>query len=150
MQKDILDKYIKLSRIIITFLVFIVLNICFLYENDPQWIISIIISSIVLIISSPSSKICKFLINIGDKIDRIILKILYYFLLLPIIFIILLFIVGLICSLIVMLFEYMGSISLGFALLIAFTGVGIFTCVLVPYFQTLIILILRYIYKVKK
>ena len=78
MQNNLLDKYIKLSRIIITFFVFIVLNGWFLYENDPQWIFSIIISVVVLVISSPSSKICKFLINKGDKIESKILKILHF------------------------------------------------------------------------
>ena len=149
MQNNLLDKYIKLSRIIITFVVFIVLNGWFLYENDPQWIFSIIISVVVLVISSPSSKICKFLINKGDKIESKILKVLYYIFALPIAFILLLFIVGIFCNFVVTLFENTGSLSLGVGVLIAFIGIGIFTCVLVPYFQTLIILILRYFLKVK-
>ena len=53
----------RLSRIIITILVFIVLNIWFLYENDPQWFFSIIISGIVFLISFPSTKLCNFLIK---------------------------------------------------------------------------------------
>ena len=149
MQSNLIDKYIKLSRIIITFLVFIVLNCWFLYENDPQWIFSIIISVLVLVISFPSSKICKFFINKGDKIESKILKVLYYIFALPIVFTLLLFIVGIFCSFVVTLLENAGSLSLGSGILIAFIGIGIFTCVLVPYFQTLIILILRYFFKGK-
>ena len=119
MQSNLIDKYIKLSRIIITFLVF------------------------------PSSKICKFFINKGDKIESKILKVLYYIFALPIVFTLLLFIVGIFCSFVVTLLENAGSLSLGSGILIAFIGIGIFTCVLVPYFQTLIILILRYFFKGK-
>lgn len=144
MQSNSLEKYIKFSRIIITLLVFIVLNSWFLYENDPQWILSIIISGVVFFITSPSSKICKLLINKGDKIESKILKVLYYILVLPITFLVLLFMVGLFYTLIVALFELTDSLDLGGAVLIAFTGIGIFTCALVPYFQTLIILVLRY------
>ncbi len=147
MQNKSLEKYRKISRIIITLLVFIVLNSWFLYDNDPQWILSIIISGVVFFINSPSSKICIFLINKGDKIERKILKVLYYILALPIAFLVLLFIVGLFCALIVALLEWTGSLNLGLAVLIAFTGIGVFTCVLVPYFQTLIILILRHFLK---
>lgn len=148
MQNKSLEKYRKISRIIITLLVFIVLNSWFLYDNDPQWILSIIISGVVFFINSPSSKICIFLINKGDKIERKILKVLYYILALPIAFLVLLFIVGLFCALIVALLEWTGSLDLGLAVLIAFTGIGVFTCVLVPYFQTLIILILRHFLKI--
>ena len=143
MQNNLLSKYIKLSRVIITFLVFIVLNVWFLYENDPQWILSIIITTIVFLINYPSSKICKFLINKGDKIESKILKLLYYIFALPIAFLICLFIVGLFYTLVVMLLNYTDSLNLGLAVLLAYTGIGIFTCVLVPYFQTLIILTLR-------
>ena len=139
-----MEKYIRISRVIITLIVFIALNAWFLYENDPQWILSIIISGIVFLINFPSSKICKLIINKGDKIESKILKVFYYFLALPIIFIIPIFIVGLSGTSIVFLFdELTGFLNLGWAVLIAFTGIGIFTCVLVPYFQTLIILILR-------
>ena len=147
MQINFLDKYIKLSRVIITFLMFIVLNAWFLYENDPQWILSIIISVIIFFINYPSSKICKFLINKGDKIESKILKLLYYIFALPIAFLVCLFIVGLFYTLVVILLDYTDSLNLGLAVLIAYTGIGIFTCVLVPYFQTLIILVLRYFFK---
>ena len=138
-----MEKHIKISRIIITLIAFILLNIWFLYENDPQWIISTIISIIVFFISSPSSKICKFIINEGDKIENKILKILFFAFALPIIFFLLLCMVALLCAFIVEFFVPANSLNLGLAVLIAFTGIGIFTCVLVPYFQTLIILTLR-------
>jgi len=143
MQNKPMEKYIKISRIIITLLVFIVLNSWFLYDNDPQWILSIIISGVVFLFNAPSSKICEFLINKGDKIENKVLKVLYYILALPIAFLLLLFIVALICTLFVALFERAGLLNLGWAVLIAFTGIGIFTYILVPYFQILIILILR-------
>lgn len=144
MQSDLMKKCIKLSRIFVALAVFIILNTWFLFENDPQWIFSIIVSVIVFFFSFPSSKICKFLINKGDKIKNKILRILFYSLVLPIIFIIFIFIVMLLCTLVVELFIPTDSISLGVAVLIAFTGIGILTCTLVPYYQTIIILILRY------
>lgn len=144
MQSNLMEKCIKLSRTFVTLTVFIILNAWFLFENDPQWIFSIIVSAVVFFISIPTSKVCKFLINKGDKIKNKILRILFYALVLPIIFIILIFIVMLLCALVVEVFFPTDSISLGTAVLIAFTGVGIFTCVLVPYYQTIIILIIRY------
>lgn len=149
MQSNLMEKCIKLSRTFVTLTVFIILNAWFLFENDPQWIFSIIVSAVVFFISIPTSKVCKFLINKGDKIKNKILRILFYALVLPIIFIILIFIVMLFCALVVEVFFPTDSISLGTAVLIAFTGVGILTCVLVPYYQTIIILIIRYFLSLK-
>lgn len=149
MQSNLMEKCIKLSRTFVTLTVFIILNAWFLFENDPQWIFSIIVSAVVFFISIPTSKACKFLINKGDKIKNKILRILFYALVLPIIFIILIFIVMLLCALVVELFFPTDSISLGTAVLIAFTGVGILSCVLVPYYQTIIILIFRYFLSLK-
>ncbi len=131
---------------IITFLVFIVFNGWFLYKNNPQWIFSIIISVEVFVISSPSSKICRFLINKGDKIESKLLKVFYYILALPIAFILLLFIVWISCDFVLTLLQIT---NLGVGVLVGLIGIGIFTCVLVPYFQTLIILILRHFLKVE-
>lgn len=150
MQSDLMKKCIKLSRIFVSLTVFIILNVWFLFENDPQWIFSIIVSAVVFFFSFPSSKVCKFLIKNGDKINNKILKILFYSLLLPIIFIIFILIVMLLYALVVELFFSTDSISLGMAVLIAFTGIGVLTCTLVPYYQTIIILILRYFLKFKK
>lgn len=149
MRSNLIKKCVKPSRIFVTLTVFIILNTWFLLENDPQWIFSIIVSTIVFFLSLPSSKVCKFLINKGDKIKNKILRFLFYSLLLPIIFVIFILIVMLLCALIVELFFSTDSISLGTAVLIAFTGVGILTCTLVPYFQTIIILILRYFFSLK-
>ena len=139
MQNELMEKYIRISRVIITLMVFIVLNAWFLFENDPHWIIALIISSVVFFINFPSSKICKFIINKGDKITNKILKALYYVFTLPVIFLLVLLIAGLLCACVVAILEHINSLDLGTAILIAFTGIGIFTCVLVPYFQTLIV-----------
>lgn len=149
MQNNLMKKCINLSRIFVALTVFIILNAWFLFENDPQWIFSIIVSAVVFFLSFPSSKVCKFLINNGDKIKNKILRILFYTLVLPIIFIIFIFIVMLLCALVVELFFPTDSISLGTAVLIAFAGIGILTCVMVPYYQTIIILILRYFFSLK-
>ncbi len=133
----------RLSRIIITILVFIVLNIWFLYENDPQWFFSIILSGIVFLISFPSTKLCNFLIKKGEKIKNKILNVLFYIIALPLVFFIFFLIVALFLALLVTWAEQSDLINLGWALLIAYTGIGIFICILVPYFQTLIILILK-------
>ena len=55
----------------------------------------------------------------------------------------------LLCALVVELFFPTDSISLRTAVLIAFTGVGILTCTLVPYYQTIIILVIRYFLSLK-
>lgn len=144
MQSDLMKKCRKLSRIFVALTVFIILNAWFLFENDPQLIFSIIVSAGAFFFSFPSSKVCQLLINKGDKIKNKILRILFYSLVLPIIFIIFIFIVMLLCAVVVELFFSTDSISLGTAVLMAFTGVGILTCTLVPYYQTIIILILRY------
>lgn len=99
MQNELMEKYIRISRVIITLIVFIVLNAWFLFENDPHWIIALIISSVVFFINFPSSKICKFIINKGDKITNKILKAVYY--MLPVIFLLLLLIAGLLCACVV-------------------------------------------------
>lgn len=143
MQNELMEKYIRISRIIITILVFIVLNIWFIFENDPHLILALIISMTVFIINSLNSKICRLLIYKGDRITSKLLKVLYYSFVLPIIFLLFLIVFGLLGTFIVGIFEFMDLLNLGLAVLIAFTGIGIFTCVLVPYFQTLIILILR-------
>lgn len=143
MQNEMMEKYIRISRVIITLMVFLILNAWFIFENDPHWIIAFIISMMVFFINIPSSKICKFIINNGDKITNKLLKILYYAFLLPIIFFLILLVTGLLCAGIVVILEQINSIDLGTAILIAFTGIGIFTCILVPYFQTLVILTLR-------
>lgn len=150
MQSDLMKKCIKLSRLLLSLTVFIILNAWFIFENDPQWIFSTIISVIIFFFSFPSSKISEFIINNGDKIKNKILRILFYLLILPITFIIFIFIVMLLCALVVELFFPTNSISIGTAILIAFIGIGILTCVIVPYYQTIIILILRYFIRLKK
>lgn len=149
MKDTIMNKCIRQSRLIILVLIFIVLNSWFIYENDPQWIVTSIISLICFLISFPSSKLSKLMIKKGDKIKNKIYNFLYYAFLLPIIFLLVLLATIIILSLI---FEYVipvEALSLGAALIIAFSGIGLFTCILVPYFQTLIILILRKINKDK-
>jgi hypothetical protein len=142
MNKKKIDKYLKISRLIVTLLAFIILNAWFLWENDPQWILSIIISCAVFIVSFPSSKICLTLINKGDNIKNTFYKVAYYGLALPIIFFVTIILVAILCSVLVSLIPE-ETLTLGLALLIAFAGIGIFTCILVPYFQTLIILLLK-------
>lgn len=145
-----MEKYIKISRIITAILVFVLLNIWFIFENDPQWMLAVIISVIVYFISYPSSIIVKFIINNGDRIKSKLLEILYYGIALPIIFFLLLCVVALLCAFVVGFSVPAESLNLGLAVLIAFTGIGIFTCVLVPYFQTLVILLLRNLLKTRK
>lgn len=141
MESKLMEKYIRISRIVITILVFIILNIWFIFENDLHWLIAFIISMVVFFINFPSSKICIFFINKGDAIKGKILKLLYYAFALPIVSFLFLIILGLLYIFIVDIL--IDSINLGEAVLIAFAGLGSFICILVPYFQTLIILILR-------
>ena len=104
MENELIKKYIQISKIIITVIVFIVLNIWFLFENDPQWILALIISVVVFIINYPSSRICILIIKKGDKITGKILKVLYYLFVLPIIFSLVVIIIGLLCTLIISFF----------------------------------------------
>lgn len=150
MKKELMNKCIKLSRVIIALLVFTLSSAWFLFENDPQWVFSIIVSLVVYFVSSPASKTCKFIIKKGDKIKNKTLRVLFYLLLLPIVFVVLLFLVLLIYVLVGKIFFSSDSIQLSTAVFAAFIGIGILICIMVPYFQTIIILLLRYFLGSKK
>ena len=140
-----MEKSYKISRVILVVVTFIIFNIMIINEDASWRIVPPIFTVIVLVLSFPSSVISRWLINIGNKLKNILLKILYYVIALPIISFLLFY--G-ICAII---FFISGSIptsnemsaALGQGLTFLFWITVGFICVFLPYIQTLIVLILN-------
>lgn len=144
MEKTMKKSY-GISRIILAVMTVLIFNILFINEDESWRIIPFIFAAIVFGLSYPSSVISRKLINIGNKIENKILKILYYVLALPFISI---FIFGCICLIMYLINENiptpneMGA-ALGQALMFLFLIVVVFIGIILPYFQTIIVLILN-------
>lgn len=133
-----MEKSYKISRVILAVMTFIIFNIIIINEDESWSIIPFIFAPIVFGLTFPSSVISRKLINIGNKLKSKLIKILYYVIALPIVSF--LFFLG--------IYRFMYFISqpgtLGQALIILFwIAVGAI-CVVLPYIQTLIVLILNY------
>lgn len=140
-----MEKSYKISRVILAVMAFIIFNIMFIHEDVSWRILPPIFAVIVFGISYPSSVISRLLINIGNKLESKLLKILYYVIALPIISFLLFY--G-IYAIMFFIFESiptpneMGA-ALSQALLLLFCIAVGAICVIVPYIQTLIVLILK-------
>lgn len=151
MNKNTKKAY-TISRIIIPILTLIIFSIIFRNEESSIIKLSLIFVIISFLASFPSTIISTKLINVGDKIKNKILKVLYYVVLLPIIAIILAIIMYII---IVYIHELLPkakdfNTSLGrviAALTIAIIGIIL---ILVPYVQTILVIIIKKIIKNKK
>ena len=144
MEKTMKKSY-RISRIILAVVTVIIFNIMFINEDESWRIIPFIFAAIVFGLSYPSSVISRKLINIGNKIENKILNILYYVLALPLISI---FIFGGICLIMYSINENiptpneMGA-ALGQALMFLFLVTVVFIGIILPYIQTIIVLILN-------
>ncbi len=142
-----MEKSYKISRLILALIAFIIFKIVFINE-DVSWMIPLIFAIIVFVLSFPSSVVSKLIINIGNKLKSKLLKILFYIFLLPIQFLLFLMIYGFIAT----FFESIPTPNdMGAALSIAFFCLFLVTigtiCVILPYIQTLIVLILKRLIK---
>jgi hypothetical protein len=140
-----MKKLYKISRVILSVITFIIFNIMFINEDISWKIIPLILAVIVFLISYPSTKISQFLIKTGDLIENKLLKILYYAIGLPISLLFLCFVIYLF---LIIIFEYIPTsnefgVALGQALLCLFFEILGIICIIIPYVQTLIVLILK-------
>ena len=145
MNNQLTNKLYKTSRLILTIMALIIFNIMFINEDIEWKILSIVFALITFGVSFPSTIISKKIINIENKIESKILKILYYIIVLPIVIYIFLMIIALFIGFIYLNIPTPSEFSaqLGQALLgLFFITVGAIFIV-VPYIQTLIVLILR-------
>ena len=138
-----------ISRKVLSIMTFCIFSIMII-NQDPSWyIVPIIFSLIVFGLSFPSTIFAKKIIEIGNKIENALLKILYY-IFLPI------------ALLVIRLAFYMGILyideafintpnelgaALGQAFLLLFIVAVVDIAVILPYIQAVIINILKRIIK---
>ena len=131
-MNKIMKKQYGISRIILSVITVIIFSIITINEGESWRLVPFIFAAIVFIISYPSSVISRRLINIGNKIKNKILKTLYYVLALPLI------------TIFIFWFTYYIILSLDVkqwvAQLFFLMVVGI--SIILPYIQTIIVLIL--------
>lgn len=151
MEQQIMKKSYKLSHIILAILAFLIFNIMFINEDISWKFLSFIFSLITFIMSFPSSIISKKIINLGNNIKNNMIKILFYIIVLPIIIFILSILIYLFNILIFDIFPISNDFAteLGQGLLILFLITVEIICIIVPYIQTLIVLILKQMIKNK-
>lgn len=140
-----MQKSYKIARIILAIITFIIFNIMIINEDASWKFIPFIFGVIVFGLSFPSSVISRKLINIGNNLESKLLRILYYVIALPIISFL---IFGVACLIMYFFYENipkpneMGA-ALGQALMFLFFVAVVFICVILPYIQTVIILVLN-------
>lgn len=151
MEQQIMKKSYKLSHIILAILAFLIFNIMFINEDISWKFLSFIFSLITFIMSFPSSIISKKIINLGNNIKNNMIKTLFYIIILPIIIFILSILIYLFNILIFDIFPTSNDFAteLGQGLLILFLITVEIICIIVPYIQTLIVLILKQMIKNK-
>ena len=140
-----MEKSYKISRIIIAVITFILFSIMIINEDESWNFIPLIFAVIAFGLSFPSTLISRKLITIGNRLESKILRGLYYVIIVPVIAFLILY--GM-CTIVLFIFELtpapneMGA-ALGQAFIFLFwIAVGTIGIVL-PYIQTLIVLILN-------
>ena len=141
-----------ISKVILVVITFIIFNIMIINEDSSWLILPFFFSLVVFLVSFPSTFISKVFIKIGDRLDKRILKILYYIIILPALMI---FLFSGICCIIGFLYERYPSSDdfasvLGQGLLFLFLSVASLVCIIIPYIQTLLIVFLRRFIKEKE
>ena len=144
-----MKKINMISRIILSIIVFILFSI-FIMNEDSSWIIIPIIFSVITFgLSFPSTIFAQKIIKIGDKINNKLLKVLYYILLLIILLVLCLVIYFIIINIydkhIIHPNEFMDALDIG--LLLLFIIYCLIIAIVLPYFQAIIINILKKIVK---
>lgn len=145
MENQLIEKIYKISRIVLAVIAFVVFNIMFINEDISWKILPPIFAIIVFGVSFPSSIISKKIINFGNNIKNDMMKILFYIIILPVIIFILFLAIY---TFVIFIFENIPTpnefgAALGQALFALFIVAVGTICVIVPYVQTLIVLILK-------
>ena len=147
-----MKKINMISRIILSIIVFVLFSI-FIMNEDSSWIIIPIIFSLITFgLSFPSTIFAQKIIKLGNKINNKLLKVLYYIVL----FIILLVLCLVIYFIIINIYdkhiihpnEFMDALDIG--LLLLFIIYCLILAVVLPYFQAIIINILKKYATIKK
>lgn len=140
LKKNIdLKKEYKISRFIIFILTFVIFNIMFINEDNSWLGASFILALIAFGLSFPSTSVSRKFIQFANKIDSEVLRVLYY-VFLPINLLIIAFLVA---AFVVTFMAHLFSGDLGLAILLLFLGLTIIMAVILPYIQTIIVLILH-------
>lgn len=140
-----MEREYKLSRIIIAVLMMLISFIMLINEDISVKIFGMSLFTLVAFLASfLGTRVSRKMIQVGDKIASILIRILYYIVLL----ITLLAAGYAIYSIICFIFEEMPhsnelGIAAGEAMLAALIGSSFVVFVIIPYFQTLIVLVLR-------
>ena len=145
MENKKTKKIYMISRVILVVITFIIFKIMIINEDSSWLILPFIFSLVVFLVSFPSTFISKIFIKIGDRLDKRILKILYYIIILPALII---FLFSGICCIIGFLYERYPSSDdfasvLGQGLLFLFLVATVAICIIIPYIQTLLVLLLK-------
>ncbi len=148
MEKQMKKNY-SISRVILTILTFILLCILFKNEDASFLKLNITLTTIAFAISFPGALLSKKLIQIGDRIENTILKVLYYLIFLPSIAIIIFLGLYAIIYTIYLNFPETNSLqgALSQAIWVIYSLIASAIIVTIPYLQTIIVLILK---KLKK
>ena len=136
-----LDKDYKISRIILTIITFLITIILGINKLDNVIVVSIIIALFTYCVSYSSTMISKKFVVIGDKLDNNLKRVIYYFVILPIIIAIVYGIVYTINKVFPISKQFETSIAQTILFFISIELLLI--CIIVPYIQTLIVLVIR-------
>ena len=136
-----LDKDYKISRIILTIITFLITIILGINKLDNVIVVSIIIALFTYSVSYSSTMISKKLVGIGDKIENNLKRVIYYFVILPIIIAIVCGIIYTINKVFPISNQFETSIVQGILFFISIELLLI--CIIFPYIQTLIVLVIR-------
>ena len=147
----IMKKYYSVSRIVISVLAVIISLIALINEDISFKVAGATLAAVVALVTSfVATPVSKRLIRTGDDIANKYLRALYYILILPVI----LLIVFVIYLMIMFIYDHMEQptefgAALSQALIVVFLYAAVFIAFIVPYIQTLIVLLLRKILKDK-
>ena len=143
------EREYKISRIIITLMTFIISIIVFHNEDISFLTVGVaLFTAVAFCVSFLGTFVSRKMVATGDRIKNVFLKILYY--------ISLLFAILLIAYLFLMILYFINdarpssnewSDALSRAIILVLTAASFFVMVVVPYIQSLIVLILRRILK---
>ena len=145
-NKENLNKYYRISQLIITIFTFVVLMAAFIHENESEFQIPIFLTFVVFLISFPSTIISKKLLKYGDKIESDVLRAGYYLLALPIIGVV---IVSMMSALLNGIYANIPTPTelgpaIGQGVLEIFIIILFGLLVFIPYFQTIIVLVIMH------
>lgn len=147
-----MEREYKLSRIIIAILMMMVSFIMLINEDISVKIFGMsLFTSVAFLASFLGTRVSRKMIQVGDKIENIPLRILYYIVLL----IALLAAGYAICSIILLIFEAMPhsnelGIAAGEAMFAVLIGLSFFVFVIIPYFPLIVLGLRKIIIKKEK